>query len=97
MCEGVTDVWRFRKQAVAVFGIDYLPSQVRWISKLKKQARGNEIVVIFDDDPQAIVKAEKLVADFQFRGFNCYRIPVIGDPGGLTQKEADKILKEIMR
>ncbi len=64
--EGATDVWRMGFNSFATSGIKYTPIQVRWMSKLFKK-----IVVIFDDEPQAIEQANKLVAQLQFRRTVC--------------------------
>ena len=89
--EGVTDVWRFGKVAFATFGIEYTRQQVRLIAGLYK-----EVIVIFDDEPQAQRKAKELVADLQFRGVPARSIIIKGDPGSMSQKEANKLLKQIL-
>ena len=93
--EGITDVWRFGKQAVATFGIDFTLYQVRALVKKKREAGDNRYIVIYDDEPQAVQKAEELLGQLWFRGMKAYRIPIAGDPGGLSQIEANKILRQI--
>lgn len=51
--------------------------------------------MIFDDEPQAIAQAEKLVSELRFRGIRSIRVPIIGDPGGLAPEEAQKILEGV--
>jgi hypothetical protein len=94
--EGITDVWRLGKQAVAVFGIEYLPQQVRAICKMKRQAGDRRVVVLFDDDPQAIIKGRQLVADLEFRGMDARQEIIIGDPGAMGQQEADEMMNRLM-
>jgi len=88
--EGITDVWRFGEIAFATFGIEYTNQQVRWIAKLYKR-----VGVCFDDEPQAVQKANDLVGDLKFRGVDAFRIDIKGDPGGLPQHEANQIIKNL--
>ena len=90
--EGITDVWRFGLSAFAVFGIDYRRAQVRAIAK-----RFRRVAVVFDDDPQAVVRAKKLVAELQFRGVTAWHVPIVGDPGGMRQDDADHLVREITK
>jgi hypothetical protein len=90
--EGPTDVWRMGPNAFAVSGIKYKPAQVRCMAKQFKR-----IAVLFDDDPQAIVQANKLVADLKFRGVDSFRVDIQGDPGGLSQQEADYLVKQLIK
>ncbi len=55
------------------------------------------IAVCFDDDPQAIVQANKLVSELRMRGIEAFRVPIVGDPGAMSQADADKLVKEIMK
>lgn len=89
--EGVTDVWKLGDNALATFGIKYKKEQVRVISQHLKR-----VAVMFDDDPQAIIQAEKLVAELKFRGLDAFRVPIIGDPGSMTDKEAAYLVKQIL-
>lgn len=90
--EGVTDVWRFGPSTFAVFGIEYKLQQVREICR-----NFERVAVCFDDDPQAVVQAKKLVSELRMRGIDAFRVPIVGDPGGMEQEEADKLVKEIMK
>lgn len=90
--EGPTDVWRMGTRAFATFGIKYTPRQVRQIAKAFRR-----VAVMFDDDDQAIVQANKLVAELKFRGVEAWRVPVEGDPGGMKQADADYLIKQIMK
>ena len=89
--EGITDVWRFGRIAVATFGIEYKSQQARVIAKLFKKG-----VVIFDSGSQEIRQARKLVADLRFRGSDFSMVVIEGDPGSMNQKEADKLIKKLI-
>jgi hypothetical protein len=90
--EGITDVWRFGIKSFAVFGIDYTLSQVK-----KIRNAFDRVVIVFDDDPQAIKQAQKLKAELNFCGVKCYIESVTGDPGGMDQDEADHLVKQVTR
>ena len=90
--EGITDVWRFGTSSFAVFGINYKIEQVKEMAK-----RFKKIVVIFDDDPQAIIQANKLVADLKIFGVSSWRFDIQGDPGSMKQNDANHLIKEIMK
>ena len=89
--EGITDVWRFGDHSFATFGIKYTPAQVRLMSKMFKR-----IAVIFDDESQAVIQANKLVGELKFRGVNAFVVSIDGDPGGMKQSEANKLVKSIL-
>jgi hypothetical protein len=91
-CEGITDVWRFGECAIATFGIEYTQQQVRMVGKLY-----DRVGVCFDDEVQAKRKANQLVNDLRVRGVDAFRVDVVGDPGGLSQEEADYIVKQIIK
>jgi hypothetical protein len=90
--EGPTDVWRFGFMSCATSGIKYTNTQIRVLAKTFKR-----VAVAFDDDPQAIVQADKLVAELKFRNVDAFRVPIEGDPGGMKQKEADYLVKQIIK
>ena len=89
--EGITDVWRFGSYSFATFGIEYTHKQVRLIAKMFKR-----VAVIFDDETQAIIQANKLVGELKFRGVDAWRVSIDGDPGGMKQSEADSLVKTII-
>jgi len=89
--EGVTDVWRFGTAAFATFGIKYTPKQLRIMAKSFKR-----VAIIFDDDPQAIEQAYKLISELEFRGVEASHIPIIGDPGSMDQKDANYLIKQLL-
>lgn len=90
--EGVTDVWRLGKYAFAVFGIEYKIQQVRQICQ-----HFTRVAVVFDDDAQAVKQANKLVAELRMKGVDAFRIPIVGDPGGMSQVDADALVHEIIK
>jgi len=89
--EGIFDVWRFGFNAFATFGIDYTRIQRNVIMKTFKR-----VAVVFDDEPQAQLKAKKLVTDLKFYGVESFQILISGDPGAMKQKEADYLVKTII-
>jgi len=90
--EGPTDVWRLGTKSFATSGIQYKSKQVRIIANNFK-----EVAVCYDDDPQAIVQANKLVADLKFRGVTAYRVPIVNDPGSMLQSEANTLVSNILK
>jgi hypothetical protein len=90
--EGVTDVWRLGPFSFCVFGIKFTPTQVRVIAK-----NFTAVAVMFDDDPQAQEEAKKLVAELKFRGIRAENIPIVGDPGSLSQEHANKLVDNILK
>lgn len=91
--EGPTDVWRLGNIAFATFGIQYTLAQVRVMAKTFRR-----IAVLYDNDPQATIQADKLVAELRFRGVEAFRIECIeaSDPGNMSQKEADYLVKQML-
>jgi len=89
--EGITDVWRLGPRAFAVLGIEYTNKQIRRISKAF-----DRVAVVFDDDPQAIIQAEKMVNELRFRGLDSFRVDIKGDPGGLSDDDAKHLVSSIL-
>ena len=88
--EGVTDVWRMGPGSAATFGIEFTPSQITLLSKWKN------VFIMFDSDPQAIKQTEKLGGCLDGLGCNVEILELEkGDPGDLTQEEANEIMEEI--
>lgn len=90
--EGVTDVWRLGPIAFAIFGIEFSSKQARWISKLFKQ-----VIILFDDDPQAIKQGQLLKAELSFRGVDTHQEIIEGDPGGMKQDDANHLVSQLIR
>ena len=88
--EGVVDAWRFRGYAVATFGIAYTVEQV---SILRKSF--DELIIMFDPDANAQIQARQLQIDLISRGCKATIVKLKKDPGELSQKEADNILKDL--
>ena len=90
--EGITDVWRFGIIAFATFGIEYTPVQLRQIAKTFQR-----VPVVFDgEESQSIKQANKLVADLKFRGVDAFRVDIDGDPGSMSQEEANYLIKQLI-
>lgn len=90
--EGPTDVWRFGINSFGTSGIKYTPAQVRQMANAFKR-----IPVVFDDDPQAVLQANKLVSELKFRGIDSFRVDIKGDPGGMKQEDADYLVKQLIK
>lgn len=92
--EGPSDVWRLGFNAFATSGIKYTTKQVRIITKHFKR-----VAVMFDNEIQALIQANNLVADLRFRGVDAFRIDLNegADPGSLSQKEANYLVKQIIK
>ena len=87
--EGITDVWRMGYNAFAVFGIKFTRKQVRQITKHFKR-----VIILFDDDPQAIKQAKLLKAELLIRGVEAIIEDIKGDPASLMEQDAKNILKK---
>lgn len=92
--EGVTDVWRLGPGAVCTFGLSYTREQVYLISRYKN------IFILFDNEPAAQAKAEKLANEVAFINksgiVKIIRSPFEGDPGELPQHEADLLMQKVL-
>lgn len=89
--EGVTDVWRFGSQSIATFGIEFTRKQLQILAKSLQQ-----MAVVFDDDPQAVVQANRLVSELRFRGVKAWQVTIAGDPGDMSNKKAREFVKQII-
>lgn len=90
--EGPTDVWRLGPSSCATSGIKYTPAQVKTIANAFKR-----VAVVYDDEVQAQLQANKLVAELKFRGVDAWNVKIKGDPGSLKQHEADELVKSILK
>ncbi len=86
--EGVTDVWRLGDASFATCGIEFTDRQVRLIAK-----RFKKVFVLFDDEVQAIAQADEMVSELLFRGVAAERITIKGDPGAMSQDDADALVR----
>ena len=90
--EGPADAWRFGRRSFATFGIEVTPLQIREMCRVFRR-----IAVIFDNEPQAVISAEKLVSELRFRKVEAFRIDIKNDPGSMIQSEADYLIKQLIK
>lgn len=91
--EGPTDAWRLGEKAAAVSGIKYTPAQVRVIAQTFKR-----VAVVFDDDPQAVIQADKLVHTLKQRYYiDAWSVRIKGDPGSLSNGDAKVLVSNILK
>lgn len=92
--EGPTDVWRLGPFAFGTFGIEFTPRQVRMMAKVFKR-----IFILYDNDPQAIIQADKLARELQFRRVEAIalHLSTAQDPGSMSQEDADMIVRDLVR
>lgn len=90
--EGPTDVWRLGPEACATSGIKFTSAQTNVIANSFKRT-----FVVFDDDPQAVIQANKLVAELRFRGKESIRYDIKGDPGALSEDDAKHLMKQLLK
>lgn len=93
LVEGITDAWRLGPGAVASFGLGVSPGQLKLLSKI------DNIFIMRDfSDPQAIKEAEYITAELSLLGCNVEMIWIEKgtDPGDLSQKEADWLMRELL-
>jgi hypothetical protein len=93
--EGPTDVWRLGPGALAVFGIDYTRSQVRYLARHYER-----VYILFDQEKQAQKQAQKLWSELMARGVqskvgNLFREGQ--DPAELTESETEAIWKQVKK
>jgi len=89
LVEGISDVWRLGYGAAGFSGIDFSTKQMLLISKKYK-----EVFIFFDDEDTAQSRAERLFYELQAMGLTCENIINDGgDPGDLTDEEADEFMK----
>jgi len=89
--EGVTDVWRMGDGAVATLGIEYSIKQINLLIKKKPK----KCYVMFDSEERAQEQANKISNILS--GFMKTIMLELdsGDPGDLSQEEANRIRREI--
>lgn len=89
--EGIADVWRLGYGAVGTFGIGYTQKQILLLSEYAKQ------YIIFDNEPQAQIRAQELAASLSALGGESFRLNLdVGDPAEMTQGAADKLMKNLI-
>lgn len=91
VCEGPTDKWRLGVGAVALFGTGYKQSQINLLARFEKTT------IIFDGEGDAMARAEELAGELAGRGREAEIVLLDGgDPGDMSQKEADDMMEEII-
>ena len=96
--EGITDVWRLGPGAVATFGIKYTHWQIKELKRFRR------ICIFFDNDPQAVYQANKMGIDISVLNPSV-KIELISfrkigetrpqDPASMSQKHADRVMRQI--
>jgi len=92
--EGIFDAWKMGKRSVALFGISYKLSQVKWLTKLF-----DRMIIIFDQDAEAQNQAARLASEIRMIGKKAQILLLpskIKDPGSLPLDEARKWAKELL-
>jgi len=91
--EGITDVWRLGPHSFATFGIDYTHKQVRAM-----KTHFDEIIVVFDPDPQAREQAKKLAHRLKNTfGIKAHAyLELDMDPGDLSPVDAAHLVRQIL-
>ena len=91
--EGITDVWRLGRRAVALFGIQYKSQQVAHLARLF-----DRVVVAFDGgERQARLQARRLAAQLSACGVRAdvENLPPGVDPGGMSADDARHLVREM--
>jgi hypothetical protein len=88
--EGITDVWRLGPKAFGTFGIDFTRRQIRAMAKHFRR-----IIILYDEEPQAQKQADVLQAELVFRGLDVAKEVITGDPGDLTPKQAEALVRRV--
>lgn len=89
--EGIADVWRLGPGAVCCFGIAFTLAQINMLADKFKT-----VYVLFDAEEQAQKQAREMAVLLSARGVNVELLELEhGDPGEMTQKEADELMEEL--
>ena len=94
--EGITDVWRLGRGAVATFGISFTKQQTRMIAR-----NFDRVFIMYDGEEQAQEQAEKLgylIGNSFANSVEVINLPFLVkdiDPGDLSQDDADALMKEV--
>lgn len=89
--EGIADVWRIGRPAFATFGIEYTQQQVFAILE-----NYDNVLIWFDPERQAQVKAKQLKSDLIAGGVNVSLYKSEKDPGDTSQQEINNILSKLL-
>lgn len=89
--EGPADKWKMGIYSVATFGTGFKPEQISLLSGFKK------ITLLYDSGEEAKEKGDRLGNLLASLGKDVDAIYLKeGDPGGLSQNEADGLLRDIL-
>lgn len=94
VCEGIGDSMNLNcvelGVACCLFGIDYSKEQMRALKE-----SGKKILIMFDGEPKAQMRARKLCADLAVHGIDVENVELHDgcDPGCLSFTEVDEILE----
>ena len=92
LVEGVTDCWRLGDGSICCFGIKYTQAQANYLATLEK------LFIMFDDEYNAQCQAESLGNILSGLGteVEIIKLGTGDDPGNLSQKDADDLMKQLM-
>lgn len=90
--EGPIDRWKMGKGAVSTLGIMWTKAQVA----LLKDKKPNKVFILYDNEPQAQIQAEKLAAEIWFAPCEIITLEGVKDPGELTIEEGRKFMRELV-
>lgn len=91
LVEGIFDVWRMQFAACCCFGTGYTSEQIRVMTKMF-----DELFILFDPEPLAQKSAKSLADELGFWGVKAELVKLQKtDPGDMTQKQADLLLKSL--
>lgn len=92
--EGVTDVWRLRDYAFAVFGVQYKHEQVVEIAR-----RFDQVAVVFDGGEKTAARlARRLSSSLVGLGLESTVVQIPnGDPGDLTPDDASSLIQDVRK
>jgi DNA primase len=91
--EGILDVWKLGPGAICTFGTGWTKEQILFLSERIEYA-----FVLYDSEPEAQEKAEKLCQALSDVGIGCENVLLTdyGDPGEMPKEEAEEIRKNLI-
>lgn len=93
ICEGLLDVWKLGKGAVATFGTSVTPEQILFLAD-----RLDEAVILFDAEKEAQKKADYLCFELSSYGVEVEKVTLktYNDPGEMPKEDAENIRKQLI-
>lgn len=92
LVEGITDVWRLGKDTIGTFGTAYTREQLNLLANSYSR-----IFILFDGEPEAMERAEKLAYDLDLFGVESEIITIEEeDPATMSDEEAQYLKKELL-